>query len=53
MTYLITGVDKSGRRFRKSCGQSLNYALSHNVWRGTLWAVLTNGRRVKIHAWSN
>lgn len=51
-TYLITGIDCRGKRFRKNCGTNQTYALAHNVWRGTLWAV-RNGKRKKIHTWWN
>ena len=50
--YVITGVDRHNRRFRKDCGDNELYARGHNVWNGTLWRV-TNAGRKKIHTWSN
>lgn len=52
MHYLITGIDRSGRRFRKNCGSNLMYARAHNVWRGTLWQV-KDGKRKLIQTWWN
>lgn len=51
-TYLITGVLRNGRRFRKNCGTSLAYARAHNVWRGTLWQII-QGKRRRIFTWDN
>lgn len=51
--YLITGVDRQGKRFAKNCGKAFRYALGHNVWNGNLWAVRPDGGRVHILRWSN
>jgi hypothetical protein len=52
MKYLITGTLVNGSRFRKECGTNLNYALAHNVYRGTLWQI-KDGKRTRIHRWWN
>lgn len=51
-TYLITGIDRRGVRFRKHCGTNLRYALAHNVWQGSLWEIV-NGKRRRVHRWIN
>lgn len=53
--YVVTGVDRRGRRFRIATGNRA-YALAHNVWRGTLWEVSGRGKgrtRKAIHRWWN
>lgn len=52
MYYLITGIDRKGKRFSKRTAIKA-YALAHNVYRGTLWAVDGKGKRKKIHSWYN
>lgn len=49
--YEITGVDRSGKRFKKMTSNE-TYARSHNVWRGSLWECTQAGRK-RIHTWSN
>lgn len=49
--YEITGVDRSGKRFKKMTSNE-TYARGHNVWRGTLWKC-TNAGRKRIHTWDN
>lgn len=49
--YEITGVDRNGKRFRKTTTNEA-YARGHNVWRGTLWKCTQAGRK-RIHTWSN
>ena len=51
-TFVLTGKDRQGKRFRKE-STDLNYLQCHNVWQGNLWAVLPNGKRVCIKQWSN
>lgn len=46
--YLITGVDKQGKRFCIRTTTPQHY----NIWRGTLWDV-TNGIRKKIRSYEN
>jgi len=50
--YLITGVDRHGKRFRIKSA-NLRWLLGHNVWRGNLWEILPTGKRIKIHSWNN
>lgn len=51
-TFVLTGTDRQGKRFRKE-STNLNYLQSHNCWQGNLWAVLPTGKRVCIKQWSN
>lgn len=41
--YVITGVDRNGKRFRIKTSNSI-IAFGINVWRGSVWEV-TNGKR--------
>lgn len=47
MTYHVTGVDRSGRRFRIVTTSHM-HAMCINLWRGSVWAVLDNGKRKLI-----
>jgi hypothetical protein len=49
--YLVTGVDRSGKRFRRACA-SWALARGINLWRGTKWLV-RNGKRYKISTTTN
>lgn len=42
--FVVTGVDTSGRRFRLTYREP-QWALGINLWRGSVWAVMPNGRR--------
>lgn len=44
--YLVTGVDRNGKRFRITT-ESWPYARGINLWRGNKW-LLRDGRRFKI-----
>ena len=46
-SYLVTGVDRYGRRFRRTC-PSWAYANGINLWRGSRW-LLRNGRKYRIN----
>lgn len=46
MAYIVTGVDVRGKRFRLQYDR-LFYALSINLWRGSVWSVY-NGKRKLI-----
>jgi hypothetical protein len=50
-TFILTGIDTEGRRFRKE-SKNCYYLSCHNVWRGNLWAVI-NGKRYRIKHWFN
>ena len=49
MFYLVTGIDKRGKRFRLqySCKKT---ALSINLWQGNVWQVDDLGKRKRIKA---
>jgi hypothetical protein len=49
--YIVTGIDRSGRRFRKEFS-SWFFASCTNVWRGTKW-LLRDGKRWRIKSVSN
>lgn len=43
--YVITGIDRRGRRFKPIyTDQYWNY----NIWQGTIWLLLENGKRKKL-----
>ncbi len=50
--YCITGVDRAGIRFKL---ERLNpaYIACMNVWKGTLWAIKSNGKRQRIKTYNN
>jgi hypothetical protein len=50
-SYLVTGVDIEGRRFRMTC-QTWSHARCINLWCGSKWLV-RNGRRHLILRVSN
>ena len=50
-TYLVTGVDRQGRRFRLHCS-NWRHASSINLWQGSRWLV-RDGRRFRINTTSN
>lgn len=47
-TYLVTGVDRSGKRFKRTT-DCWGYAAGINLWRGTRWLV-RGGKRFRIQA---
>jgi hypothetical protein len=47
--YTITGKDKAGKRFRINTDTPQHY----NIWRGTLWQNLDNGKRKLILTYFN
>ena len=49
--YVLTGVDRHGKRFKKE-SPSFMYLASHNVWRGNLWQVV-DGNRKLLKSWVN
>jgi hypothetical protein len=42
--YEVTGVDRSGKRFKISTSNQI-HAFGINVWRGTVWIVSPDGKR--------
>ncbi len=49
--YLVTGVDRNGRRFRQ-VWSAWQQASGINLWRGTKW-LLRNGKRHRISTTTN
>lgn len=48
--YVITGVDRSGKRFKPIY---TNTPQHYNIWKGTLWEILPDGKRRKIKEYYN
>jgi hypothetical protein len=48
--FIVTGVDRDGKRFRLAYGQNgARTAWSINLWKGTVWGVrVTDGKREKL-----
>ena len=42
--FLITGVDREGKRFRITTS-SYKQACMYNIWQGNVWALLKNDKR--------
>ena len=51
-TYVITGKLANGKRFKPIYTSNLRYALSHNIYSGSLWQIV-NGKRKRIKIWYN
>lgn len=47
--YVITGVDKKGKRFKIETETPQHY----NIWKGTLWKLDENGKRKKVKEYFN
>lgn len=47
MKYHVTGTDRDGKRFKRVYS-NLHYALSINLWNGSVWQVDENGKRKLI-----
>lgn len=52
--YVLTGVDRNGKRFRKESANfmTIMYLASHYVCRGKLWQVV-DGKRKLLKSWVN
>jgi hypothetical protein len=48
--YVITGILRNGKRFKPIY---TNHPENYNIWQGTLWRILPNGRRKKIRDYIN
>jgi hypothetical protein len=48
--YVITGTLKNGKRFKAI---KTNTPWHYNIWSGTLWIELSNGKRQKIKEYYN
>lgn len=48
--YIITGIDRSGKRFKPIY---TNTPRNYNIWRGTVWEILPDGKRKKVHEYFN
>ena len=42
--FIITGTDRQGKRFKIE-SNSYTYACCINLWNGSVWALLENGKR--------
>ena len=51
--YVITGTDVRGKRFKPIHTSNIAYAMAHNVYKGTLWSIGTDGRRTRLLVWYN
>ena len=51
MEYLVTGIDKRGKRFALSFNNLL-YVMSINLWKGSVWKI-KNGKRILIKRFIN
>ncbi len=45
--YVVTGVDVRGKRFRMTYGSGF-WAMSINLWRGSVWGVSVSGKRTLL-----
>ena len=48
--YIITGILKNGKRLKPIRTKTPQ---CYNIWNGTLWEVLDNGKRKKIREYFN
>ena len=44
LIYLVTGVDRSGKRFKFGTS-SLFHAMNINLWSGSVWSLTPAGKR--------
>lgn len=44
-SYIVTGVDRDGKRFRKSYTNP-HFALAINLWNGSVWQVRDGKRKL-------
>ena len=52
MRYHITGVDRGGKRFKIVTNNRI-HAEGINLWTGTKWEVLPNGKRkILVRIWN-
>lgn len=51
MTYIVAGVTTKGRRFVLSFS-SLRQALGINLWRGSVWEVRGDRRKLLRRVWN-
>ena len=52
MKYHVTGVDVTGKRFKIVTNNRI-HAEGINLWRGTKWEVLPNGKRkILVRIWN-
>jgi hypothetical protein len=43
--YVITGILRNGKRFKPIY---TDYPKHYNIWHGTLWKLLENGKKKKV-----
>lgn len=46
-TYLVTGTDRAGHRFRLGPFTSWQHARCYNIWRGTFWLLRLDSNGVR------
>jgi len=52
ISYVITGIDKSGKRFKIESA-NYHYIAYINVWKGTLWGIKGNKKRKRLRIYNN
>jgi len=52
ISFCITGTDKANKRFKIERANYFHIACI-NVWKGTLWGILSNGRRTRLRVYNN
>ena len=48
--YIISGILRNGKRFKSFTTTTPQH---YNIWCGTCWEVLANGKRKKVFGWYN
>jgi len=48
--YVITGITKNGKRFKPIRTETPQH---YNIWKGTIWVILSNGKRKKLQTINN
>lgn len=53
ISYKITGKDRQGKRFCPKTSANWLFINMYNIWRGTLWGILPNGKKVRLKSYYN
>ena len=48
--YVITGITKNGKRFKPIHTKTPQH---YNIWKGTIWVILSNGKRKRLQTINN
>ena len=51
-TFRVTGLDRNNKRFVLE-SSNYNYVMMINLWQGSVWAVLENGKKKLLKRVSN